>query len=328
MKAAENTLQGGIAVSEAFEKFLRDGEDGGFHILYAQVRRGGEVTDDWAWVPARPRFESFSTSKSFVGAGVGIALEEGLLRLDERVIESFPEESRGVTAPYAFDITVRDMLTMTSGVSNTMFWREGRERRHEKDWVRYFFEHGRFEHRPGTTFLYNNANSYMLGCLIEKKSGRNLREYLRWRLFEPLEIHNPEWTSCPMGHTVAANSLSINADELGRFGQMLADGGVYNGRRLVPEAYVKEMLTSHTETGEILPSHPGLSGGYGYQIWIDRALNAAFLWGIFGQYCVILPEKNAVVTVMALQKDDGGSNGQYDVSPLRRLIWDDLLTQL
>ena len=67
----------------------------------------------------------------------------------------------------------------------------------------------------------------MLGRLIEKKSGQNLLEYLRYRLFEPLEFHNPEWLHCPMGHTVAANSLMINVDEMGNLGQMLCNGGVY-----------------------------------------------------------------------------------------------------
>lgn len=315
-------------MSEQFEKFLKDINDGHFHVIYAQVRKGGEVVDDWAYFEAKPRFESYSTSKTFVGLGAGIAIDEGLISLDERLCDSFPEEALLASNPNAHAITVRDLLTMTSGLGKTMFWRDGWERKHEKDWIRYFYEKGEFDNKPGTTFLYNNVNSYMLSCLIEKKSGQNLREYLRWRLFEPLEIHNPEWTSCPMGHTVAANSLSINADEMGRFGQLLANGGEYNGKRIVSESFVREMMTAHAVTGEIIPGNPPTQAGYGYQMWIDREHNAAFLWGIFGQYCIVLPEKNVVITTMALQKDDGGSNGDYNASPLRRLIWDDLVTQL
>ena len=315
-------------MSEQFEKFIKDVKDGGFHVIYAQVRKGGEVVDDWAHFEAKPRFESFSTSKSFVAVGAGIAIDEGLISLDERISDSFPWEARLASNPHAHEITVRDMLTMTSGLSKTMFWRDGWERKHEKDWIRFFYEKGQFDNKPGTVFKYNNANSYMLGCLIEKKAGQNLREYLRWRLFEPLEFHNPEWTSCPMGHTVAANGLSINVDEMGRFGQMLANGGVYNGKRIVSESFVRDMMTAHAETEEIIPGDPATRAGYGYQMWVDRANKAAFLWGIFGQYCVVLPEKDTVITVMALQKGDGGSNGNYNVSPLRQLIWDDLVTQL
>lgn len=69
---------------------------------------------------------------------------------------------------------------MTSGVSERMLRRAGYERKHERDWVRYFFKHAPFLNETGTTFLYNNANAYILGCLIEKKSGQNLRQYLRY----------------------------------------------------------------------------------------------------------------------------------------------------
>lgn len=310
-----------------FDKFMGHVDQGGFHVIYAQVRKDGHVIDDWARFPAKPRFESYSTSKTFVGVGVGIAIDEGLITLDERISDSFREESYDVTNPNALEITVRDMLTMSSGLTEAMLWRDGDERKQEKDWVRHFYRSGQFGHEPGTSFLYNNANPYMLGCLIEKRSRQNLCEYLRYRLFEPLSIHNPEWTSCPMGHTVAANGLSINGDEMGRFGQLLANGGVFNGKRIVSESYVNDMLTSYMASSESIPSDPPVPAGYGYQIWIDVENRAAYLWGIFGQYCIILPENDVVITIMALQDDDGGSSGEYNASPMRKLIWDDLVTR-
>lgn len=315
-------------MSEQFDRFLENARREGFFLLEAQLRRNGEVTDHWSRFPACPRFEVYSVSKTFAGAAAGIAMGEGLIRPEERLSDSFPEEAALAAGPYAAEITVRDLLTMTSGLGKTMFWRDGWERRHVRDWIRYFYEHGDFASRPGETFLYNNANSYMLGCLIEKKSGQNLREFLRYRLFEPLEIGNPEWIDCPMGHTVAANGLVLNADELGRFGQLIANGGEWNGQRLISESYVRDMLSPGTLTGEYLPGDPPALARYGYHIWQDSAHGAAYLWGIFGQYCVILPEKNAVITVLSLQGDDGGSNGNYGVSPLRKQIWKDLVETL
>lgn len=310
------------------EKFMEDVEKNGLYILAAQVRKGGEVAEEWSRFEAKPRFEGFSISKTVVGIGAGIAIEEGLITMDERIIDSFPEAGYNVTNENALSITVRDLLTMTSGLSETMFWRDGYERKHVHDWIRFFYKEGRFDNRPGTTFLYNNANPYMLGCLIEKKCGQNLREYLRYRFFEPTGIHNVEWTSCPMGHTIASNALQVNVDELGQIGQLLANGGEYNGKRIVSEAFVKEMLTPYSETGEYIPSDSPVRAGYGYNTWIDGLNHAAFMWGIFGHYCVILPEKNAVITVMGLDPADGGSNGVYFTSPVRKLIWEDLVTQV
>ena len=310
------------------ETFIRHAEEAGFYLLAAQVRKDGEILGDWSRFPSKPRFETFSVSKTFAAVGVGIALEEGIITLDEAIRDSFPEESAGVTSEYALSLTVRDMLTMTAGLSEGMMWRDGYERKHEQDWVRYFYTHGKFDHKPGTEFLYNNACTYLLGALIQKKAGQNLREYLRHRLFEPIGIHNVEWGSCPMGRTLAANGLAINADELGNFGQLLAGGGTFNGRRIVSEQFVKDLMTPASVTGEMIPGEPPKNAGYGYQVWIDTDRRAPYMWGIFGQYCVVLPEKNAVVTVIGLDKHDGGSNGHYETSPIRQLIWDDLVTKV
>ena len=310
------------------KKFIQQAEEKGFYILSAQIRKNGEIVDDWTRFAAKPRFETYSIAKTFAGIGVGIALEEGLITLDEKISNTFREESFDVSNENALNIRVLDLLTMTAGLSETMMWRDGYERKHVKDWVRFFYTNGKFDNKPGTTFLYNNACPYMLGALIQERAGQNLREYLRYRLFEPIGIHNVEWGSCPKGRTIAANALVLNSDELGQFGQLLINGGVYNGKRIVSEAYVKEMLTSYSITGEFIPGDKQVNAGYGYQIWIDSTNNAAYMWGIFGQYCVVLPEKNAVVTVISLDKNDGGSCGQYDTSPVRNLIWENLVTQL
>lgn len=314
-------------MSVQFDQFMKDIDGEDFHVIYAQILKDGKVIDDWARFPAKPRFESYSTSKTFAALGVGIAIDEGLITLDERLSESFREESFDVVNPNALDVTVKDMLTMTSGMSVPMFFRESHERAHTQDWVREIYKAGVYDYTPGTTFLYNNVNSYLLGCLIEKKVGKNLFEYLRYRLFEPLEIHNPDWTMCPKGHTVGANGMAINVDEMSRFGQMLLDGGVFKGKRIVSEAFVKDMMKSHVTSSESIPGTPPTNAGYGYQMWVDDANKCAFLWGSFGQYCIVMPEKNMVITIMSLQPDDGGSNGNYKASPLREKIWNNLVTQ-
>ncbi len=314
---------------ELVRRFMEDVDRNGFFVIAAQIRKDGGVVDEWTRFEAKPRFETYSVSKTFVAAAAGIAIHEGLIRLDEKLIDSFPDESRGVEDPNAADITVKDLLTMTSGLSESMMWRDGYERKYESDWIRFFYTHGKFDNRPGTVFKYNNANPYMLGCLIEKKSGQNVREYLRHRLFEPVGIHNPEWMDCPKGHTVAANGLAISIDEMGRFGQLLVNGGVYDGKRILDEEYVRSMFVPFTaDTGEVIPGDSPSPVGYGYQTWIDTAHNAGYMWGVFGQYCVMLPRKNAVVSVISLEKTDGGSNGDYGVSLLKNLIWEDMVDPL
>lgn len=315
-------------MTKLIEKFLTNAEKNDLYLLAAQIRKEGAIIDEWTRFSAKPRFETYSISKTFVAVGAGIAIKEGLIHLEDRVTDYFPEESYDVKNENALNMTIKDLLTMTSGVSETMLWRDGHERKHERDWVRYFFKHAKFLDQPGTTFLYNNANPYILGCIIEKQAGQNLREYLRYRLFEPLEIHNVEWTSCPMGHTIAANALQLSVDELSNFGQFLLNKGEYKGKRIVSEEFIDDMLTPYSESGELIPGDPPVKAGYGYQTWIDGVNNAGYMWGIFGQYCVVIPEKKAVITVLSLEPSDGGSNGKYDQSPLRQIIWQDLVTKV
>ncbi|MCX5591839.1 serine hydrolase domain-containing protein [Alcaligenes endophyticus] len=314
-------------MQKQFDRFMNSMKEGGYYLLGVQIRRDGEVVHDWSRFAAKPRFESYSSSKTFAAVGVGIAIDEGLIHLDECISDSFREETYDVVNPNALSMTVRDLLTMSSGMSQAMFFRDGYERAHTRDWVRHIYKEGQFEHTPGTQFLYNNVNTYLLSCLVEKKSGKNLCEYLRYRLFEPLEIHNPDWTICPLGHTVAANGMAINTDEMGRFGQLLLNGGVFKGKRLVSEKFVQDMMSHHMTSTDFIPGDVPTPAGYGYQIWIDQQNDCAYLWGVFGQYCIILPNRNTVITITALQEDDGGSNGLYNPSPLRAKIWEELVIQ-
>lgn len=310
------------------EAFLKETEEKKLYVLAAQIRKDGQIVDEWSRFPGKPRFESYSISKTFAAVGVGIAIEEGLITLEDRIVEDFPEESYDTTNENALKMTVRDLLTMTSGVSERMLRRAGYERRYERDWVRYFFKHAPFVYKPGTTFRYNNVNAYLLGCLIEKKSGQNLREYLKYRLFEPLEIHNVEWTSCPLGHTIAGNALQLNVDEVGNFGQFLLNKGVYNGKRLLSEAFIDEMVFPHVESDEWIPNDPPLKASYGYQIWIDRGNDVIFMWGILGQYGILIPKKNVVISVLGLEPTDEMGHEDYPLSPLRQAIWQELVMKV
>ena len=317
-------------MARLLEQFINHVNEENLLVLYAQIRQGGEVKEEWSRFAygqqslltafkGLSRFESYSMAKSFSAVGVGIALDEGLIRLDEKVADSFPDCAYDVTNPYALDITVKDMLTMSSGMKKAILFRDSPERATVRNWPRYFYEKGEFIRPPGQLFLYNNANTYMLGCLVERKAGCNLLEYMRYRVFEPLGIGNPDMTTCPLGHTVAANGLAINVDELGRFGQMILNKGVYRGKRIVSEKFVKEALTPWIQTNVPIYTNSSKTFGYGYQFWIDTENKVSVVVGILGQLCVIIPGKDAVVSMLALdQKSDR----------LGELLWRDVVLAL
>ena len=311
--------------------YVEGAKKAGLLACYAQVLQDGKVLDAWSRFAAAnsdglsafsgmSRMESFSLSKSVTAIGAGIAIDEGLISLDERVADSFPEWTWDVKDPEILAITVEDLLKMASGMKTGLFFRDSAERRREKDWGRYIYTHGDFSLKRGEDFVYNNANTYLISCLIEKKYGANMLEYLRYRLLEPLDIANPDMTQCPMGHTVAANGMDINCGELLRFGQMILGGGVYDGKRLVSESFVKAAVSPQirTNTPPMWPSAQDKLD-YGYFFWVDRANNCAYMMGVLGQLVLILPDKNAVVAVQSMEPD---------TTAVAKLLWETIVKRL
>ena len=214
------------------------------NVMYAQIWREGQLTAEYKRMPVKTRLNTWSACKGVVSCAAGIALDEGLIRLDEKIVDIFPEYAPENPEGYLGDVTLENMLTMTTGLESSLFFCDWPERYTTPDWIRYFFENAKVIKKPGTEWLYSNFNTYMISCAIEKRAGVNLLEYLRNRFFEPLGIGNPDWTLCPKGHVHAANGLYVNIDEFTRYGQMILHKGNYNGKQLVPESYMK-MATSN-----------------------------------------------------------------------------------
>ena len=231
--------------------------------LYAQIWREGQLTAEYKRMPVKTRLNTWSACKGVVSCAAGIALDEGLIRLDEKIVDIFPEYAPENPEGYLGDVTLENMLTMTTGLESSLFFCDWPERYTTPDWIRYFFENAKVIKKPGTEWLYSNFNTYMISCAIEKRAGVNLLEYLRNRFFEPLGIGNPDWTLCPKGHVHAANGLYVNIDEFTRYGQMILHKGNYNGKQLVPESYMK-MATSNLVDNSVAGSPGNLYSGFGY----------------------------------------------------------------
>ncbi|MDD5944943.1 MAG: serine hydrolase [Clostridia bacterium] len=289
-------------MAEFVKNMVSEADKRELHVIYAQFRQGGEIKDEVCRAINKTRLNTFSVSKSIVSAGVGIALDEGLISLDEKICDAFEEYVPKNASNNLLDTRIRHMLTMTTGLKEPLFFADGADRYRVKDWIEYFFN-AEFDHAPGERFLYSNFNTYMISCLIEKRAGVNLLEYLRYRLFEPLGIGNPDWTLCPKGHVHAANGLYLNIDELGNFGEMLLHRGEYNGKRLVPEKYIAEATVKHTDS----PGKYGsdyLNCGYGYQFWMTPIPDTFLCYGNYGQFCFVMPKKDAVISILTFEGMD------------------------
>ena len=154
------------------------------------------------------RRNQYSVTKSFTSAAVGIAAGEGLLRLDERLVDAFPAELPAHVCENLERATVRDLLTMCLGQDKGFLMGGQRPFLKERDWVRSCLAQP-FPYAPGEKFLYNNAGPYLAGVLVQRRAGCTLDKYLTPRLFEPLGIVAPTWETDTLCYSFGAGGLFL-----------------------------------------------------------------------------------------------------------------------
>ena len=256
------------------------------------ILRHGKIIAEGSFKPYSGSYPHmmFSLSKSVTGMAVGMAVNEGLLSLDEKIVDIFSDKGVIFRSPRINSITVLHLLNMTSGIK---FNEVGSVA--EKDWVRAYLQSDcSFE--PGSEFYYNSMNSYLLSAIVCKKTGMSLKEYLTPRLFEPLGIPTVTWETCPLGIEKGGWGLYLRTVDMVKLGQLYLQNGRWNGngeeKQLIPEDWIKESTKIQMPTRET--DH---SSGYGYQIWDFAAKNAYQFNGVFGQYVIVLPERDMVVAI-------------------------------
>ncbi|GAB2781165.1 hypothetical protein GCM10027275_25950 [Rhabdobacter roseus] len=280
-----------------------------FHSLMI-VRHGQVVAEGW-WAPYRPelRHTMYSMSKSFTSTAIGLAVHEGRLTVEDKVISFFPDKLPSEVSEHLAALRVRDLLSMAVGHEKD----STPDIRLEDDWVRKFLSLP-IKYPPGSTFLYNSGATYMLSAIVQKLTGQRVLEYLRPRLFEPLGIEGMDWERDPQGVDTGGWGLRVRTEDLAKFGQLYLQKGTWNGKQLLPKAWVEE-ATSFKIQQPVPADNPGAKDrsdwlqGYCYQFWRCRH-NAYRGDGAFGQYTIVLPEQDAVI---AITSETSSMQGQLDL---------------
>lgn len=274
------------------------------------VLRHGHVILDAAWSPynAAIPHSLYSLSKSFTSTAVGLAIAEGKLSLDDPVLKFFPDDAPSEPSKNLRSMRVRDLLRMATG-------HQGEPRVSMTDsqpWTKTFLVQP-VPFKPGSHFLYNTPATYMASAIVQKVTGQTVLDYLKPRLFDPLGIKDPTWGASPQGITLGGYGLSLRTEEIARFGQLLLQKGRWQGKQVVPEEWIAEATTRQISNGSDPASD--WDQGYGYQFW--RCTHGAFRGdGAFGQFCVVLPEQDAVVAI---------TSGSGDLQGILNLVWSELL---
>ncbi|MEU8610031.1 serine hydrolase domain-containing protein [Actinoplanes sp. NPDC048791] len=259
------------------------------------VRHGHVVAEGW-WAPyaaARPHL-LYSLTKSFTSVAVGLAIADGLLSLDDRVVDVLPEHVPAGLGEQGRRLTVHHLLSMTTGHTGdslTEAWEL-----EPADLVKGFLRVP-FPEPEGSRHAYDNATTGVLARIVERVTGRGLPELLDERLFHPMGIEHAEWDRLSSGAAFGFHGLHLTTEAVAAFGQVLLHGGAWGDRQLIPRAWVDLATSRHIATQqdpELLPNPDGLAG-YGYQFWMSR--HGYRGEGAYGQLCVVVPAHDLVVAV-------------------------------
>lgn len=301
---------------QSLDGFVSRIMDNGLDVFSVRVRQHGELWGAWDVSEDRRRLQH-SVSKSFTCMAVGLAIEEGTLALDSRLGQFFTYETSKhkdqESLLHPGDITLYNLLRMSTGHDSPPLWADERASLKEKDWAKYYMSLP-LDRKPGEVFTYSSGDTFMISAMLQAATGNTVRDYLIPRLFEPLGIKDVTWERSPLGVTLGCAGLSISNEELSRFGQFLLQKGQWEGQQLVPEQWVE--FVSRKQIDSIGSADWGQ--GYGCQFWMCTH-DAYRADGAHGQLCIVIPEKDAVIAV---------NSSEDRMQEIMDAVWSEIYSQL
>jgi CubicO group peptidase (beta-lactamase class C family) len=306
--------------SKGVMDFIKAAEKGNneFH-SFMLLRHGKVVAEGW-WSPYAPSHKHtlYSLSKSFTSTAVGFAVSEKKLKLTDKIISFFPESLPDTVSNNLAEMELKDIITMTAGMEPDPTFRVAA---YDTNWVRGFLTTP-VKNKPGTKFLYNTLATYMLSAIVQKVTGEKVIDYLTPRLFKPLGIEGADWEVDPVGINTGGWGLRLKTEDMAKFGQLYLQKGKWNGKTILSAEWVDAATTFKIDqapgTTDSVRSKNDWVQGYCYQFW--RCRHNAFRGdGAFGQYIIVMPEKDAVVAI---------TSETPDMQSELNLVWDYLLPAL
>ena len=254
-----------------------------------------------------------SVTKSIAATVIGIALGRGEIpSLDRPFLDFFKDRDLSRVDPRLRRASLHDLLTMRSGIE----WHENdrpldetnttSQLEQSRDWIAFTLAQP-MDAEPGTKWVYNSGGSQLMAGIIRSATGRHIDDYASEHLFRPLGIRDVHWKKTPTGHPDTEGGLYLSAHDLAKIGRLYLDGGMWNGRRVLPEGWVAQATTRHAKTAS-----PGWD--YGLQWWITSR-GGADIWagrGFGGQLLLVIPAHDTVAVVHAWNIFGGSARNIFE----------------
>lgn len=270
-----------------FDAFVKDIQQNEWNVFGVEVYEDGKLIHSYGDTEDN-RHPIYSATKTITSIAVGMAVDEGKLDVNKSILDYLPSDVIGKMAEVQVDvyrkITTKRLLTMS--IAGYPFRPDG------ESWLVEALNYP-IADVDNKVFDYSNVSAYLAGVVASFALQENLYKYLERKLFAPLGINKPTYGQCPDGFFYGASSMELTVHELSKIGLLLYNGGVYDGKRILSEEYVREATSVQQMNRE---------GGYGYFVWKYR--DGFSINGKWKQKCYVLPKSKIMVTYLAHIEDE------------------------
>jgi CubicO group peptidase (beta-lactamase class C family) len=263
-------------------------------------------------------YELYSITKSVSSLLAGMLVQEGKLSLDDRAADVVGRWRPAMAAGFADkrEVRLRHLLTMSSGLHYDF---------KPKDDPIYYGAPDRLQlaagtrqkETPGRSFEYTDINPVITAAMLSAGAGMPIEQYAQRKLFEPLGMRNAAWERADATGLVSSGwGLRLRPMDMAKIGQLVLDQGRWQGRQIVPQAWVQQMTT------------PQAAPDFGHYWWINHIVRSepeVDAMGFKGQFIAVLPQRRTVVVMTSLLSIDGGLRDADNVKTFRSIVNDYVL---
>jgi len=261
-----------------------------------------------------------SASKSIISLLAGIAIDKGYIEsLDQTIEPYFKNYFAAHPDSVKESITLKDLITMRTGLETTSFHNYGRWVTSD-NWVRFALDQP-MEGRLGGDMAYSTGTSHLLSVILTKATGMSTKAFAEKYLFEPMDIEVGGWDRDPQGYYMGGNNLALSPRDMLKIGQMILDDGIYQGQRVISSQWLQDSFRTYTRSNY----NPY---NYGYMWWKKPVgqYQVHFAWGYGGQYIFMIPALDAVVVITGSLRYASQSRSYRD--PVFSLLREDIIPML
>jgi len=249
----------------------------------------------------------WSATKTYTALGIGFARQDGLLDVDDKLVEFLSEDEIPSECHHWLEkVTIKHLLTMSSGLNPNEGSYVLRRSDSSYDPLRATLSRD-FDFEPGGRYRYNSMDSYLLSVIVTKVTGKTLSDYLDEKLFTPLGITDYVYDRCQLGYSCGGWGLFLSTESMAKAGLFMLQKGKWKGEQLLEESWFDEAMTtqimqskglgySEEKVAELAATNDW-EAGYCYQMWKCKYDSVVRMDGAFGQLVFIMPEKNAVAVL-------------------------------